>query len=154
MKKKILALVLGCSITTSIFSGGSSSYILISGCFGLAITTGVFSYLSISDREEEAEQKLVLYMKKNHASLVRDISMAKGPTITEWGANMDLTPLEQARLENRFEGSMEQISLLESLSGDIDVNDAGTFARALARVMVDVIGEDRMLEKIKQADLE
>jgi len=150
MKRKIMALLLGWSITTSAF-GFMPWYELVitaAGQFTLGVLTGMQINQSNKKKKDQYEKDVAMFMKKNHASLVRDIALGRGPMILEWGANMHMNSSEQAKFENRIEGSMEQMEMLTSLSGTIEIKDAAIFSRALVRVLVDVVGKDHMRDTI------
>ncbi|MES0492036.1 MAG: hypothetical protein ABUK01_18730 [Leptospirales bacterium] len=142
MKKKILALILGFSLTTSAFS----LYLVVLGAVGgitVGVTTGVFVGQSTEKKKQNSDQALAKYMQSNHASLVRDISMGRGPMVTEWGANIGLNTAEQQELENRLEGSKEQMEMLKALSDNIEIQDARAFSRSLVTLVINVIGRER-----------
>jgi len=149
MKKKLISLLIALTMSSSVI-GLATVYLVTALIPAIAGTiVGVVSGDSFNKKKEKSKEELAKYMKKNHAILVRDVSMGSGPMITEWGSEMGLNKHEQIVFETRLEGSSEQMAMLNSLSGNIDLHDAEVFSQALVDLLVEVIGKDRIVEKIQ-----
>lgn len=110
-------------------------------------TSMLKSTLAEMESEENTKQT-ILYMQSNHPMLVRDLSIARGPLIEQWGSELHLSSDELQALEERLSGSPEQLKLLQALNGKINVNDALTFKATLRQLFTDIIGTKRLKKVI------
>ncbi|MES0492016.1 MAG: hypothetical protein ABUK01_18630 [Leptospirales bacterium] len=140
---------IGASLGGALGASSAEAFIAAStySVVGITITVlGVITTIAtVNAKGKKSKEELVRYMKSNHVNLVRDISMGRGPMITDWGAELNLTRVEQKRLEYRLEGSIEQIEMLQALFDEIEIEDAEAFSKALVNIILDVIGDERLV---------
>ena len=145
MRKTILLLCMLALFTSrsygnfnAMFDGFRNAGMITSGItiVGITLTTN-------SDAQKQAKKEVAQYMLQNHVNLVRDISAANGPMITEWCADFHLSLEEASKFELIFEGSQEQITMLHSLKDEITLEDAELFSKSLINLMAKVVDENR-----------
>jgi len=147
--KKIVILLLSLNLVNPVYGyyNESTAFIVTSGMAVIAVfPIGIALAYTSHEREKiRARKELMTYMRKNHLSLVRDIALGRGLVITEWGANLKLSPIEQRQLERTLEGSSQQLNMLASLEGEIEPEDADSFSKSFYDLLVQTLGQKRVL---------
>jgi len=100
---------------------------------------------------KDKEKQIVLYMKHNHSVLKRDFSLATGDTIRDIGYQLKFDESEANLFANNIEGSIEQQRILQSLSDEITVKDARSFAYNLTTLVRDSIEPHRYADLLQYA---
>ena len=107
-----------------------------------ATAIGVVSALAQAD-EQSRTRRLAQFLQRNHALVTRDVVMAEGPVLADWGRALGLTAIERERLGQAMAGSAEQAELLAALDGRIDSSRARRFALGFAQLGRRALGEQR-----------
>jgi hypothetical protein len=98
-----------------------------------------------------ATAALAGFMRRQHAMLTHDVTMAEGPVFEAWAHDLRLTGRERAQVRRVLDGSPEQGALLEALNGPIDERRAERFAAAFLRVTTRAIGPARSRALVARA---
>ncbi|HVX98005.1 MAG TPA: hypothetical protein VHK47_24035 [Polyangia bacterium] len=113
----------------------------------VAVGATVVGYLAAnatnSARQDHAATALAEFMRRQHALLTHDVTMAEGPVLAAWVHDLRLRPDEAERLRRALEGSREQGALLAALNGPIDGAQARQFAAAFMRATTRALGAAR-----------
>jgi hypothetical protein len=108
-----------------------------------ATVVGVVAGRGNAQPRQVATAALAGFMRRQHALLTHDVTMADGPVFEAWAHDLKLTPPERARVRRALDGSPEQGLLLEALNGPIDERRAERFAATFLRVTARAIGPAR-----------
>lgn len=98
-----------------------------------------------------ATAELAGFMRRQHALLTHDVTMAEGPVFEAWAHDLQLTAPERAQVRRALDGAPEQGLLLEALNGTIDERRAERFASAFLRVTARAIGPARTKTLVARA---
>jgi hypothetical protein len=90
-------------------------------------------------------------MRREHAILTHDVSLAEGPVLDAWAYDLGLGSAERWRLQRALNGSAEQGALLDALDGPIDERHAERFAAAFLRVTDRALGKKRVAGLVARA---
>jgi hypothetical protein len=98
-----------------------------------------------------ATAALAGFMRRQHALLTHDVTLAEGPVFEAWAHDLQLTARERAQVRRALDGSTEQGTLLEALNGPIDERRAEKFAAAFLRVTSRALGPARTRALVARA---
>ena len=98
-----------------------------------------------------ATAALAGFMRRQHALLTHDVTLAEGPVFEAWVHDLQLTANERLLVRRALDGSPEQGKLLEALNGPIDERRAERFATAFLRVTSRAIGRTRTQALVARA---
>ena len=110
---------------------------------GATVVGVVAAKRSNQQPRQVATAALAGFMRRQHALLTHDVTMAEGPVFEAWAHDLRLTARERAQVRRALDGSSEQGLLLEALNGPIDERRAERFAAAYLRVTTKAIGRAR-----------
>ena len=116
------------------------------------LTTGAGLITSTVQGTDHSKEKVALYMRQNHANIVHDLVVGKGPILESWGSAFQLSVKEQERFETILDNSPEQMAMLKSLQGEITPEDAVVFSKGIYSLLEKTAGPER-LQKIITAAL-